>query len=448
MNDFHQQNHEPDQNQTPNQNMPVYSWDGKHHSKRRRGRKKPAMFFSILAICLLLTALVCVPTILYATDDGHFAQTSSGGESGGTVSGELSGNVNVPGGGQGDTSYEVNETITITDNPYLENSALTELYQKCQASCVTVYVTFGDAYGYSIGSGFVLTEDGYIATNQHVVDDGTDIKVIFYDGTEYQAELIGEDPTRDLAVLKIDAKALTPLEIGDSDKLTVGQTTVAIGTPYDLELAGTMTLGIISGLERDIPITNDSGVVIKTMKLIQTDTPINPGNSGGPLINMGGQVIGINSLKLINEYEGIGFAIPINSAVDVFNQLIQYGKVVQDPETEFVTSAPRLGIEVYELSAGLTTFKISPTCEFPEQGVLVSTVDPNSAVYKAGLARFDIITEFAGKTITSLQDLSSALAEFRAGDTVTMKVFSFSRDFSSGEYKEFTFVLDSAEALG
>ena len=376
---MNEMNQHPDQNQEP-ENRPVYFWDGKYHSKRRRHRRKPVMFFSIAIVCLLLTALVCVPTVMYAMDDGHF-NTASGAES--NVSGTASGSLNAPDGASGDSSYEVSQTITITDQPYLENSALTELYQKCQASCVTVYVTFGDLYGYSIGSGFVLTEDGYIATNQHVVDDGVSIKVIFYDGTEYDAELVGEDSTRDLAVLKIKAKRLTPLPIGDSDKLVVGQTTVAIGTPYDLELAGTMTMGIISGLERDIPIYNDDDVKIKTMKLIQTDTPINPGNSGGPLINMAGQVVGINSLKLINEYEGIGFAIPINSAVDIFNQLIQYGKVVQDPESEFVNSAPRLGIEVYELSAGLTTFKINPTCEYPKEGVLVSTVDPNAAVYAA-----------------------------------------------------------------
>lgn len=444
MNDFNQMNQQPDQNQTP-ENRPIYSWDGRYHNKKRRRRRRPVMFFSIAAICLLLTALICVPTVLYALDADHF-NTGSGTES--NVSGNVSGNVGVLGDENGDGSYDISQTITITDQPYLENTALTELYKKCQTSCVTVYVTFGNQYGYSIGSGFVLTADGYLATNQHVVDGGVKIKVIFYDGTEYDAELVGEDATRDLAVLKIKAKGLTPLAIGDSNALTVGQTTVAIGTPYDLELAGTMTLGIISGLERSIPITNDSGVVIKTMKLIQTDTPINPGNSGGPLINMAGQVVGINSLKLVNEYEGIGFAIPINSAVEIFNQLIQYGKVVQDPETEFVSSAPRLGIEVYELSAGLTTFKINPTCEYPETGVLVSTVDPNSAVYKAGLGRFDIITEFGGKAIATLDDISAVLAEYRAGDSVTMKVFSFSRDFSSGEYKEFTFVLDSAASLG
>ena len=206
-------------------------------------------------------------------------------------------------------------------------------------------------------------------------------------------------------------------------------------------------MGIISGLDRKIPIENDSGVVTKTMHLIQTDTPINPGNSGGPLINMAGQVVGINSLKLIDEFEGIGFAIPINSAVEIFNQLIQYGEVVQDPETDFVIENPRLGVQVYELQAGLEAFRIRPKCDYPE-GVLVASVEPNTAVYAAGLELYDIITEFDGKPVKNLNDLTNALAQYRAGDKVTMTVFSFSRNFSQGEYKTLEFVLDSAGAIG
>jgi serine protease Do len=334
----------------------------------------------------------------------------------------------------------------VTDTPFLEENVLTQVYKKCEGSCASIYVELGNT-GYSIVSGFVLTEEGYIATNQHVVDGGTKVTVIFYDGEEYDAKIVGEDPIRDLAVLKIEAKGLTPLPIGNSDALSIGQTTIAIGTPYDLSLAGTMTMGIISGLDRKIPIENDSGVVTKTMHLIQTDTPINPGNSGGPLINMAGQVVGINSLKLIDEFEGIGFAIPINSAVEIFNQLIQYGEVVQDPEADFVIENPRLGVQVYELQAGLEAFRIRPKCDYPE-GVLVASVEPNTAVYAAGLELYDIITEFDGKPVKNLNDLTNALAQYRAGDKVTMTVFSFSRNFSQGEYKTLEFVLDSAGAIG
>lgn len=427
----------PEANQPPQQTPPTYVWDGRQGGNRRRG-KKPFMFFVVAIVCLVLTMAICIPTVLYALDGSHIADGS----------GDLSNGTNSRGeGSRDDVSYEVSQTVSITDTPFQEENVLTQVYEKCQGSCATIYVELGST-GYSIGSGFVLTEDGYVATNQHVVDGGTRVTVIFYDGSEYEAEVVGEDPVRDLAVLKINAKNLKPLPIGDSDALAVGQTTIAIGTPYDQALAGTMTMGIISGLNRKIPIENDAGVVIKTMRLIQTDTPINPGNSGGPLINMAGQVVGINSLKLINEYEGIGFAIPINSAVEIFNQLIQYGKVVQDPESEFVIASPRLGVQVYELQAGLDAFRIKPRCEYPKEGVLVASVEPNTAVYAAGLELYDIITDFNGKPIKGLQDLTNALAEYRAGDKVTITVFSFSRNFSEGEYKTLEFVLDSAEAIG
>ncbi|MBQ9794609.1 MAG: trypsin-like peptidase domain-containing protein [Clostridia bacterium] len=437
MNEF--KNDRDDQNTelTPEENRPAYVWDGKQGGNRRRG-KKPFMFFVVAVVCLALTAAICIPTVLYAMDGSHIPDGSKD-PSGGTLSG----------GDQSreETSYDVSETVSITDSPFLEENALTQVYKKCQSSCATIYVEIGNT-GYSIGSGFVLTEDGYMATNQHVVDDGTKVTVIFYDGTEYEAEVVGEDAIRDLAVLKIDAKGLAPLELGDSDALSVGQTTIAIGTPYDQELAGTMTMGIISGLNRGISIENDAGVATKTMHLIQTDTPINPGNSGGPLINMAGQVVGINSLKLIDEYEGIGFAIPINSAVEIFNQLIQYGEVVQAPENDFVIENPRLGVQVYELEAGLENFRIKPRCEYPKEGVLVASVEPHTAVYAAGLELYDIITDFNGTPIKGLQDLTNALKQYRAGDKVTITVFSFSRNFSEGEYKTLEFILDSAEAIG
>ncbi|MBO7158205.1 MAG: trypsin-like peptidase domain-containing protein [Clostridia bacterium] len=420
------------------QTPPTYVWDGKQNGGRRgrrhNGGKKPFMFLVVSVICMALTMAICIPTILYALDEGHIATPSN-------PTGESSKDSS-----DSDVSYEISQTVSVTDTPFLEENVLTQVYKKCEGSCASIYVELGNT-GYSIGSGFVLTEDGYIATNQHVVDGGTKVTVIFYDGEEYDAKIVGEDPIRDLAVLKIEAKGLTPLPIGNSDALSIGQTTIAIGTPYDLSLAGTMTMGIISGLDRKIPIENDSGVVTKTMHLIQTDTPINPGNSGGPLINMAGQVVGINSLKLIDEFEGIGFAIPINSAVEIFNQLIQYGEVVQDPEADFVIENPRLGVQVYELQAGLEAFRIRPKCDYPE-GVLVASVEPNTAVYAAGLELYDIITEFDGKPVKNLNDLTNALAQYRAGDKVTMTVFSFSRNFSQGEYKTLEFVLDSAGAIG
>lgn len=431
----------PSKDETPTEAFrpyrPAFVWEGTPGKKpgKPRGGGRVKVFCAVAVVCLLLTVAICAPTILYALDGGSSWGTSSNGTS-------------IPATSLGpneDGQYEISQTIQTNTSSGEEFSELTELYERCSVSCVTIYVTFGRSSGYAIGSGFVLTEDGYIATNQHVVDEGESFTVIFYDGSEYKATLVGGDATRDLAVLKIDAKGLTPLPIGNSEALKVGQTVVAIGTPYDLELAGTLTRGIISGLDRDIDIYDETtGRVIKTMRMIQTDTSINPGNSGGPMIDLAGRVVGINSMKLIDEYEGLGFAIPINYAVDIFNQLIQYGRVVQEPENSYVNIRASLGVKVMNVDVGLAEYRILPQCDYPKEGALIVSVDPNTAVYAAGLQQFDIVTEFNGHKIASKDDLVDVLARYRAGDTVTMTVFTFSRNFSDGETRTISFVLDSA----
>lgn len=417
--------------------QPAFVWEGTPGKKpgKRNGGGRVKVFCAVAVVCLLLTAAICLPTILYALDGGSSWGNPSNGTS--VPSASLGPNEGV--------QYEISQTIQANTDPVEDASELSELYDRCSVSCVTIYVTFGRNSGYAIGSGFVLTEDGYIATNQHVVNDGEDFTVIFYDGSEYKAKLVGGDSTRDLAVLKINAKGLTPLPIGNSEALKVGQTVVAIGTPYDMELAGTLTRGIISGLDRDLDIYDETtGRVVKTMRMIQTDTSINPGNSGGPMINLAGQVVGINSMKLIDEYEGLGFAIPINYAVDIFNQLIQYGRVVQEPENSYVNIRASLGIKVMNVDVGLAEYRIEPRCDYPTEGALIVSVDPNTAVYAAGLQQFDIVTEFNGHKITTKDDLVDVLAQYRAGDSVTMTVFTFSRNFSDGEARTLSFVLDSA----
>lgn len=418
----------------PGGNGWAYTWDGASYAKKRSG-KGVRTFLLVAAACLVLSVAICLPTILFTLNDREkdpSAVSSRAVSEAGVVSDTE------------ETSYEISQTVSINENPYVEESALTEVYKKCSPSCCTIYVEIGTR-GYGIGSGFVLTEDGYIATNQHVVDGGTYFKVIFYDGEEYEATVVGEDPVRDLAVIKIDAKDLTPLKTGNSAVLAVGQTVIAIGTPYDTSLAGTMTMGIISGLNREVDITDDYGKVVKTMTLLQTDTIINPGNSGGPMINLNGEVVGINSMKIVaDEYEGIGFAIPINSAVEIFNQLIEYGRVVSEPEEDFVRSAAKLGVTVYNLDVGLQYYRIYPKCDYPTEGILVTSVSPDSAVYQAGLGMFNIITEFCGVKITDVNQLTEELAKHNAGEEVTMKIFAFDSRFSSGEYKELTFKLDAA----
>lgn len=175
----------------------------------------------------------------------------------------------------------------------------------------------------SQGSGIILSEDGYIVTNQHVIDGATSVKVVLNDGSEYNASVVGEDEKTDLAVLKIEATGLTPAEFGNSDQMQIGEQVIAVGNPGGLELAGSVTVGYVSAVNR--PITTSNG---GTIDCIQTDAAINPGNSGGALVNTYGQVIGINSQKIAaTEYEGIGFAISINEAQPIINDLIQYGYV-------------------------------------------------------------------------------------------------------------------------
>ena len=220
-----------------------------------------------------------------------------------------------------------------------EELTVKQIADKCLKSSVGILVEkqqyyFGASYtSAGVGSGFILSEDGYIATNNHVVSGATKITVVLNDGTEYEAELVGADSITDVAVVKIDAEGLPVMERGNSDDAEIGDLVVAIGTPASIELAGTVTDGIISAVDRKIDITDDYGRVVKTMTLIQTNAVINPGNSGGPLINSRGQVIGINTLKLTDEYEGIGFAIPINGAISIMNQLIADGTVTDRSES-------------------------------------------------------------------------------------------------------------------
>ena len=217
--------------------------------------------------------------------------------------------------------------------------------------------------------------------------------------------MIGADTTTDLAVIKIDAENLTAATLGDSDQLKVGEKVVAIGNPAGLNLAGSTTEGIVSGLERTISVTLDSGESI-SMEVIQTDAAINPGNSGGPLINEYGQVIGINSSRLSSSnYNGIGFAIPINHALPIMEDLIRYG---------YVTGRVKLGITYYPIS------EVVGAMSGYTPGLLVYSVDTTMDIYAKGLRAGDIITEIDGVSVTSKEDLKTVLEEKSPGDTLTV----------------------------
>ena len=429
-----------------NNNQP-YNWNGNDNNKSSGGGKAWAVIAIILGVVAMITF-----GIAFAREAGDFLYDASSSTESITdnsstesdISAEISSDSSetefAP-----EYSHDPDASVPefTPDNDGVDLSTnLSAIYEKCAPSCCTIDVS-KNGVPYSIGSGFVIdAEGGFIATNHHVIESGNEITVRFYNGDEYKATLVGSDATSDLAVLYIEAENLVGVSFGDSNNLKIGEGVVAIGTPFDITLAGTMTTGIISGIARDIEITNDYGKVIKTMTLIQTDCSINPGNSGGPLIDMAGRVIGINSMKIVDEeFEGIGFAIPISSATEIFKKLIA-GEPITDSGVAVET--PQIGINCfYDVETALANTRIKPTCSYPE-GVFVSEIEPDSNAYAAGLARYDIITEFNGTKITNSDELANALSGLRAGDTVVITVFRFNSLFSAGSYEYITFNLDPA----
>lgn len=261
-----------------------------------------------------------------------------------------------------------------------------------------------------LGSGFVFDKRGYILTNYHVVQGAKEIKVIFVDQKEYVAEVVGKDPQNDIAVLKIDAQDenLPVVQLGDSEKIQVGQLTIAIGTPYDINFQNTVTTGVVSALGRSIQGQNRQGVVTTISGVIQTDASINPGNSGGPLLDSQGQAIGINT-AILGDAQGMGFAIPINVAKDIVDDLIKYGHVKR----------PYIGIYGGDISKEALDdyfgFK-------GEGGVYVHDVVSDSPAAKAGLASGDVILEIDRHKIKNWDDLKKIISEKGIGAQIKVLI--------------------------
>ncbi|HFQ88638.1 MAG TPA: DegQ family serine endoprotease [Desulfobulbus sp.] len=253
---------------------------------------------------------------------------------------------------------------------------------------------------WAAGSGFIISPDGYIMTNNHVVENADKITVRLNDKREFKAKVIGTDPQSDVAVIKIDARNLPVLPLGDSDKIQVGEWVIAIGSPF--ELNETVTVGVVSAKGRNRMGINDYE------NFIQTDAAINPGNSGGPLLNIYGQVIGINTAIFSRSggYMGIGFAIPINMAKNIEQQLRKYGKVTRG----------WLGVVIQDLDEDLAH---SFGLDRPE-GALVSQVSPNSPAAKAGLRQGDVLVTYNGSKLTNVADLRNKVAMTTPGTKVTM----------------------------
>ena len=258
------------------------------------------------------------------------------------------------------------------------------------------------------GSGFVLTPDGFIATNYHVIDGAEAVKVTFYNGDSYDAEVIGGDEDYDIAVIKVDGENLQPVTMGDSTLLNVGDRVLAIGNPLG-ELTFSQTGGMVSSVNRAI---NVEGVFLN---MIQTDASINPGNSGGPMFNQYGQVVGIVSAKYTNtssgaSAEGLGFAIPINDVAAMVQDIMTNG---------YVTNKPYLGVTAMSMSQDLASqFRYDIT-----EGVFISAVDKDGAADRAGLQMGDVITKVDEHDIRSMADLTIVKKQYSAGDTVTLTVY-------------------------
>ncbi len=277
------------------------------------------------------------------------------------------------------------------------------------------YNIFGQASAASVsGSGVIITDDGYILTNYHVIEDaqqgGYQVTVMMYDESTYEAEIIGFDEDSDLALLKIEAQGLSPAQLGDSDGLAVGQTVYAVGNPLG-ELSYTMTSGMVSATDRTINTESDVAI-----NMFQIDAAVNSGNSGGPVYNTGGQVIGIVTAKYADTgVEGLGFAIPISEAAHITNQILEFG---------YVTDKASLGIKAVTVTPSIAKYYNMI------EGAYVNEITPGSAAETAGLQVGDIITALDGQEVVGASELTTIIKQYHAGDMAELTVWRGGEEMS------------------
>lgn len=272
------------------------------------------------------------------------------------------------------------------------------------------------------GSGVIYkSENGraFVVTNNHVIEGATNIEVTLSDGTKVPAELVGTDIWTDLAVIEMDAASVQDVaEFGDSEALKRGETVIAIGNPLGLDFSGSVTTGVVSGKDRAVPVDLDgNGTEDWQAEVLQTDAAINPGNSGGALVNLAGQLIGINSMKIAtSNVEGIGFAIPINSAKPVIESIEQNGEMIR----------PAMGVALLDLSQ-VPQSEREASLNLPQdvkEGIVINSVVEGSAADKAGMQKFDVIVEMDGEPVGDIIDLRKHLYnEKQIGDTMTVKAY-------------------------
>ena len=383
--------------------------DPNHHDKNKRSRKpmspKQKGAIKIVALCLVCALLGGLAQPIYSSLSG----------------------------GNETTIYTGDRTPTQVDTASVDTSkelTTAEIYAKYVNSCVgiTVDIVSTNVFGQTVtgaaaGSGFVITEDGYILTNYHVIDGANSIKVTFDNGKEYTATYVGGEEKNDIAVIKVDATGLTPVVIGKSSDMLVGEQVTTIGNPLG-ELTFSESTGIISALDRSITMSDG-----RQMNMIQTDCAINSGNSGGPLFNSHGEVIGIVSAKYSSgsnsssaSVEGLGFAIPMDDVASMVSDLVKNG---------YVTGKPIMGISVADVDESVTSYGVP-------QGAIIRVVTPDLCGAKAGLQAGDIVTKIDNTDVTSASDLTSAIGNYKPGDKVTLTIFR------SGETKTVEVTLEES----
>lgn len=391
-------------------NFADYDQQSSAPARDQAARKKRGRIAAILVGCLVgvFALAFCGYSIYSAIDSSRVEQDNS--------SSEVSA---LPGLNIQDTPSDSDTTVS-SDGKLSDK----EIIKKVSPAVVGIECyAFGNSFTpSSSGSGIIMTADGYIVTNAHVVEDAAGITVVLENGDAYAAELIGADSDTDLAVLKIEASNLTYAEFGNSDELERGDRVIAIGNPGGTVLAGSTTGGMVSGLNRNI---NSSSPY--STSYIQVDAAINPGNSGGALVNEYGQVVGINSAKIAEtDYEGIGFAIPINEALPIIQELMQYGHV---------TGRAALGIQGYMINEAVAAMRRMPV------GFGIEAVDPSSDLASKNVVAGDIITYINDKQVTSYDVIANELAEFKPGDTVKLTIYRSSSSGGAGRSFEVNVVL-------
>lgn len=316
------------------------------------------------------------------------------------------------------------EGVVIHQKPQGDALDAQAVYDKVVKSTVAITVSYTGEGTDSSGTGIIATSDGYIITNAHVVLNTKSVLVTVttYDGQQYDAVVVGMDRTTDLAVIKTNDYGFAPAEFGDAGELSIGEWVLAIGNPGGERFASSLTRGIVSGLDRAVERYSENG-----MTFIQTDAAINPGNSGGPLVNLYGQVVGINSSKIVTDgYEGMGFAIPVSKAKDIIDQLLSGG---------YVEGRVRLGISGYDLGDEAAFYGLP-------RGFMIASIDEDSSFAGTEAQVEDIIIAIDGETVEELQDISNLLLRYSPGDQVTVTLYRRSaHDFSEGEEIEVTITL-------